>query len=107
MLARRVGSSGRSSGSSGGGAAVAFKPPKPPTPDSWWAGADAEERGSWVLAYFIEHSDLFELGEPDRKNCALCLGQGLQHKILQSGQTWSYLCVRCGGAQRDKLVKYR
>jgi hypothetical protein len=90
-----------------GGAAVQIKIPKPPTRDQWWAGAATEERSSWVLAYFIERSDLFQLGDPEYRNCSLCMGQGLLHKTLQNGQTLSYLCLRCGGAQRDMLVVYR
>jgi hypothetical protein len=91
----------------GGGAAPVFVPPKPPTRDQWWAGAAPGDRESWIFAYFIENSGLFEVGEPKWDNCANCLGRGLDSKTLSSGGTWEYLCPRCGGAQRDKRVRWR
>ena len=37
----------------------------------------------------------------------MCHGVGLLTKTLQTGDTLSYLCTRCGGAQQDVVVKYR
>jgi hypothetical protein len=94
-------------GGSGGGAAPRVAIPKPPSRDQWWAAAGTEDRTNWALAFFIEQSDLFELADPDRRNCDRCQGEGLLHQTLQTGQVLSYLCVRCGGARFDKIVKYR
>ena len=105
---RRPRPAGSGSGSgSGGGAAPPVTIPKPPTRDQWWAGAAARERAAWVLAYFVEHSELFELGERELRPCLICNGVGLQSKTFQTGEVLTYLCVRCGGAQNDVVVKYR
>ncbi len=95
------------SSSKSGGAAPAIDIPKPPTRDGWWAASKPNERSNWVLAYFIEHSDLFELGEREFRPCSTCHGEGLLSKTFQTGETVEYLCTRCGGAQQDVIVKYR
>ncbi|MDJ0520445.1 MAG: hypothetical protein QNJ90_00065 [Planctomycetota bacterium] len=95
----------RRSGS--GGAAPQVKIPKPPTRDQWWAAAATKERQQWVMAFFVENSGLFELGKPKYSLCPKCNGAGLESKALQTGGTMSYLCTRCGGAQRDKRVRFR
>ena len=69
--------------------------------------ASMREREQWVLAYFVERSELFELDDPEYRPCSLCHGVGLLSKVLQTGQTMSYLCTQCAGAQQDKIVKYR
>jgi len=95
----------RSGGRGGGGGQVEI--PKPPTRDQWWQGASIREREQWVLAYVVERSELFELGEREYRPCPMCHGVGLLTKTLQTGDTLSYLCTRCGGAQQDVVVKYR
>ena len=90
---------------SGGGGSVQI--PKPPTRDQWWDKANVKDKTQWVLAYFAERSELFELGDREFRPCQLCHGVGLLSKTLQTGDTLSYLCTRCGGAQQDVVVKYR
>ncbi len=91
-----------------GGAAPQVKIPKPPTRDQWWARAPTKERQSWVMAFFVDNADLFEVAEePKYTLCPKCNGIGLESKALQTGGTLAYLCTRCGGAQRDKRVKFR
>ncbi len=91
-----------------GGAAPQVKIPKPPTRDQWWARAVTKVRQQWIMAFFVENSDLFEVAEEAKYTpCPKCNGVGLESKSLQTGGTLSYLCTRCGGAQRDKRVKFR
>ena len=92
-------------GRGGGGGQVQI--PKPPTRDQWWEKASIREREQWVLAYVVERSELFELGEREYRPCPMCHGVGLLTKTLQTGDTMSYLCTRCGGAQQDVIVKFR
>jgi hypothetical protein len=89
------------------GPAVQLQPPKPPTRDSWWQSAKSNERENWVLGWFVENSQLYEVGEHELHPCPLCNGVGLISKPLQTGDVWVYLCNRCGGAQNDITVKYR
>jgi hypothetical protein len=98
----------KSKGRSGGGAAPQVQIPKPPTRDQWWAAAPSKDRQQWVMAFFVENSGLFEVAEePKYSLCPKCNGAGLENKALQTGGTLSYLCTRCGGAQRDKRVRFR
>jgi hypothetical protein len=97
----------RPASGAGGRAAPAIQIPKPPTRDAWWADAKASEKESWLLAFFVEKSELFEVGERETRPCAVCNGVGLIHKTLQTGDVLSYLCTRCGGAQNDVVVKFR
>lgn len=92
---------------SGGGGAGPIDIPKPPNRDGWWKKADFRERTQYVLAYFAERSELFEMGEPEYRQCMRCNGVGLESKSTQTGAVFSYLCPRCGGAQRDMIVKFR
>ncbi len=95
----------RRQGRGGGGSAQI---PKPPTRDQWWTSkATAKDKTQWVLAYFAERSELFELDNREFRPCQLCHGVGLLSKTLQTGDVMSYLCTRCGGAQQDAIVKYR
>ena len=97
----------RSKGRSGG-AAPQVQIPKPPTRDQWWARAPSKERQQWVMAFFVENSGLFEVAEEAKYSlCPKCNGAGLESKALQTGGTLAYLCTRCGGAQRDKRVRFR
>ncbi len=92
----------------GGGAAAPVKIPKPPTRDQWWQRAGTKERQQWIMAFFAENSGLFEVAEEAKyKLCGQCNGIGLESERTQSGQTLTYLCTRCGGAQKDKRVKFR
>ncbi len=92
----------------GGGAAPTIEIPKPPTRDGWWAKAGVKERQSWVMAFFVENSGLFEVSDRIKYSlCMICNGTGLETKNLSGGGQLSYLCTRCGGAQRDKRVQYR
>ena len=93
--------------SSGGGGGGQVEIPKPPTRDQWWEKSSIREREQWVLAYVVERSELFDLGEREYRPCPMCHGVGLLTKTLQTGDTMSYLCTRCGGAQQDVIVKYR
>lgn len=93
-------------GGSGGQPGPAFTPPKPPTRDQWWAHAAPRDRESWVLAFFVENSGLFEVGEPKWVNCPTCGGVGLLSTLTGGGEV-AYLCTRCGGARRDKTVRFR
>jgi hypothetical protein len=94
--------------SSGGGAAPAIKIPKPPTRDQWWEGAGTAHRQSWIMAFFVENSGLFEVSDkPTYSKCGKCNGEGLESKRFQTGAVLYYLCTRCGGAQRDKRVRFR
>ena len=102
---RRTSRSGGGAGKAGGGGQVDI--PTPPTRDQWWEKAALREREQWVLAYVVERSELFELGEREYRPCPMCNGVGLLTKTLQTGDTMSYLCTRCGGAQQDVIVKYR
>jgi hypothetical protein len=99
----------RNSGSSrpSGGAAPKVEIPKPPNRDQWWEKANTTDRTNWVFAYFVERSDLFEVSDRDYRPCQICQGSGLLSKTLQNGETLEYLCTRCGGAQRDVIVKFR
>lgn len=82
--------------------------PKPPTRDAWWTNASAKARTAWVLAYFVEHSGLFELdAERISTACRMCHGEGMIVKVLQGGAKVRYLCPRCGGAQADASIRYR
>jgi tetratricopeptide (TPR) repeat protein len=83
--------------------------PKPPTRDQWWEQkADPKERQSWLMAYFVENSGLFEVSdEPKLVPCVTCNGTGLETQRLQTGGTWSWICRRCAGCQYDKRVRYR
>lgn len=94
-------------GNKGGGGGGQVQIPKPPTRDQWWEKASIREREQWVLAYVVERSELFELGEREYRPCPMCHGVGLLTKTLQTGDTMSYLCNRCGGAQQDVIVKFR
>lgn len=92
----------------GGGAAPAMQLPKPPTQDEWWTKADNATRASWLMAQFVETSQLFEVAEDDDASpCRTCQGQGIISKTGQTGQTVSYLCDRCAGAMVDVTVKFR
>ncbi|MFV1959263.1 MAG: hypothetical protein ACC662_07605 [Planctomycetota bacterium] len=104
---RRSGGGNRRPSRKGGGAAPRIKIPPPPKRDSWWAKAKPRERVQWVLSYFAERSELFELGERSYRPCLLCHGVGLLSMQLQTGDTLWYLCPRCGGAQQDVIVKFR
>ena len=85
-----------------------FKPPKPPNQDQWWEMAKTPMRVTWVMAFVAENSGLFEVSaNPKYSKCQKCNGEGLESKRFQSGQIVYYLCTRCGGAQRDKRVKFR
>jgi hypothetical protein len=76
--------------------------------DAWWEKADATARLDWVFASFVEKSGLFELSPRlDPVNCRACEGQGRITKTLSNRTQLTYLCSRCGGAQRDRVVKYR
>jgi len=91
-----------------GGAAAQVRIPKPPTRDQWWARAVTKDRQQWIMAFFVENSDLFEVAEEAKySQCPKCNGVGLESKSLQTGGSLQYLCTRCGGAQRDKRVKFR
>ena len=94
--------------SKSGGAAPPIKIPKPPTRDQWWEGASTSHRQSWVMAFFAENSGLFEVSDrPTYSKCPKCNGEGLESKRFQTGAVMYYLCTRCGGAQRDKRVRFR
>lgn len=97
----------RGRGGQRGGGGGGLQPPKPPTRDQWWEKASTREREQWVLAYFIERSELFALGEREYRPCSMCHGVGLLSKTVHTGDVWTYLCTRCGGAQHDVIVKYR
>lgn len=102
------GQANRPQGGGGGGAAPAMQLPKPPTQDEWWAKADNTTRASWLMAQFVETSQLFEVAEDDDASpCRSCQGQGIISKTSQTGQTVSYLCDRCAGAMVDVTVKFR
>ena len=102
------GGGGNRPGSGGGGTTPQFQIPKPPTRDQWWEEiATTRDRLEWVLAYFIEHSELFEMDDREFRLCVMCNGVGLLSKLLQTGDTLSYLCTRCGGAQKDVIVVFR
>jgi hypothetical protein len=92
--------------SGGSGPQVQFKPPPPPTRDTWWASTN--ERATWVLAFFVENSGLFEIDPKKIKSpCSLCLGEGLIRKALSSGGELAYLCTRCGGSQYDISIRWK
>ena len=81
--------------------------PKPPTRDEWWAQKKSE-RASWLMAFFVERSELFEVdSEPKLRPCPKCNGAGLESKTTTSGATWQYRCTRCAGSQYDRTVRYR
>jgi hypothetical protein len=81
--------------------------PKPLTRDEWWA-QKKKERASWVMAFFVERSELFEVdSEPKLRPCPKCNGEGLESKTTTSGATWQYRCTRCAGSQYDRSIRYR
>jgi len=81
--------------------------PKPPTRDEWWA-RKKRERASWVMAFFVERSELFEVDSaPKLRPCPKCNGQGLESKTTTSGATWQYRCTRCAGSQFDRTIRFR
>ncbi len=60
------------------------------------------------MAFFVENSSLFEVAdEAGWTQCRSCTGVGYQVRTVTDGIKFSYLCHRCGGAQRDKTVRYR
>ncbi len=94
----------KSTGASGPGVTV----PKPPTPDQWWAKASQRERMDWILAWFVENSDLFDVDPtPLRANCPRCHGKGTLSMRTADGAVHRYLCTRCAGSQQDRRVKFR
>jgi hypothetical protein len=106
-----AGSTPRPQARSGGGNAAPAQSitiPKPPTRDGWWAKENAQGRGEWIFASFVEKSGLFEVA-PQRikSNCDACGGAGLITKTLSNATQLSYLCPRCGGSRYDLTVKFR
>jgi hypothetical protein len=103
---KRKRSSGKQKRPKGG--AAKFEVPKPPTRDSWWKDAAPAHRASWVMAFFAENSELFEVSDTFRFSvCTVCNGAGLESHRTQSGDLIKFLCRRCGGAQRDRRVQFR
>ena len=92
---------------SSGKAAPKITIPKPPTREQWWARAKSRERTSWVMAYFVERSGLFEVGPEKLSNCKICNGAGLESKTLQGGGVLAYICTRCAGTRSDWLVRFK
>ena len=81
--------------------------PKPPTRDAWWAAASTKERLAFFWATFVE-SGLYELDpNPVREPCQACGGTGKQGRRLAEGLVQEWLCVRCGGARFERVVRYR
>lgn len=78
-----------------------------PSRDAWWSAAAVVERAQWTLAYFVEHSGLYEVQARARRACALCRGTGTLTKTLPSGATMTYRCTRCHGLLHEVVLGYR
>ncbi len=82
--------------------------PKPPTKEQFWERAKGAARSSWLMAFFVENSDLFEIHPKERlSKCPLCNGVGLRTKSMSNGTQIQHLCERCAGAQMDVRIRFR
>lgn len=82
--------------------------PKPPTRDTWWTDATSDVRRNFWWATFVEKSGLYEVSPKKEKTpCSACDGAGKQSRMLSGGYLQEWLCVRCGGARFDIIIKYR
>ena len=90
------------------GPQVRIEIPKPPNKEQFWERAKGMVRTSWLMAFFAENSDLFEIHPKERKSkCPQCNGAGLQTKSMSNGAQLHHLCVRCAGAQMDVRIRFR
>ena len=78
-----------------------------PDVQAWWARSSSRERAGFLLAVFAESSDLFEVGAGGGRPCVPCNGVGTISRLLQSGEIGQNLCPRCGGAQEDRVIRFR
>ena len=72
--------------------------PRPPTRDRWWTSAPARERASWILAFFVQDSGVFEVEAPKTRPCATCGARGVVRGAA---------CPRCHGARGEITARYR
>lgn len=78
------------------------------TNEGWWEAATLAERRERVLLVFVTEGGLFEIRrKPYWSACPICNGTGLLRKRLTDGETLSYLCTNCRGAQRFAALGYR
>jgi len=86
--------------------------------EGFWLGFGALSKGQWLLAYFVEHSGLFELGKPNLDNCPDCGGKGTREisvvganvakSMAGKGQTGTTSeCPVCHGIGRIRRVAFR
>jgi hypothetical protein len=93
-----------------GGKNVPDKPSqveKPLTEEQWWETRNASDRRSWLIAYFVETSNRFQILSAVEQNCDDCGGTGQIKSTSTAGEDSSTFCKRCNGGMRFRTVSYR
>jgi len=102
---RPPGSRSRRADNSGGGGGKAAKPK---TDEEWWDSRRANEKASWIEAYFAENGGVFEKIRTDEsKLCDNCSGKGVISASNADGGENHTFCVQCNGAGKFRKVIYR
>lgn len=82
---------------------VGTRNPSDLTDEQWWHAADPVERMSWLTAFFVESSGLFEIVKTDGTPCGTCHGSGsVGASVRPRGP-----CPVCHGACDFRSVTYR
>jgi hypothetical protein len=93
-----------------GGKNVPDKPAaveKPLTEEQWWEKVSGNDKRNWLIAYFVETSNRFEILRTDEPNCESCGGKGKIESTGTDGNTSSTFCRVCNEAGRFRTVSYR
>lgn len=83
-------------------------------PEAFWRAWDSSSRAQWLLADFVESSDVFRLERVRFANCRECGGRGVREVIFSGGaiegQTageGTFPCPTCHTLGRVRRVRYR
>lgn len=102
---RRRPPSGDSSGKNAPARPV--KVDKPLTDEEWWEAVGPSDRKSWLIANFVETSNLFDIVKNEQPQCPSCGGAGFTTSTGTDGQSDSTFCKQCNTSGVFRSVSYR
>lgn len=81
--------------------------PKLKSKDEWWASVESIVRLYWMLAYWVENSDQFEVTKRSFNACEQCGSTGTIKILGTQGSLQRFTCPRCQGNKGDTVLYYK
>lgn len=81
--------------------------PKLKNKDEWWSSSESIVRLYWMLAYWVENSDQFEVTKRSVNVCEQCGSTGTIKVLGAQGSLQRFTCPRCQGNKGDTVLYYK